>query len=205
MRGHPVGSPSCSARRVPRCVWPAGSPSRRPLPRWHRTAPEIGCCSTSSSRRALLLAISGRDAAVRGDLGRGTARVRPHRRDPALAARRGVALLATGREFRWPTGLVATGGALVIVALVVLGLARNGRSPAGCSVVSMRPLRSYLAGLAAGLVGCALGIAMVAGLDGSMYTHVRARRGPDAQSPRPRRARDRRDPPSFTAAQRGPV
>ena len=48
--------------------------------------------------------------------------------------------------------------------------------------------------LAAGLAGCALGIAMATGLDASMYD-ARACGSPDAQPPRPRRARDRRDPP----------
>lgn len=86
----------------------------------------------------------------------------------------GVALLATAHELQWPSGLIATGGALVIAALVVLGVSLERTVSGGVQRRFDVALRSYLAALAAGLGGCALGIAMATGLDAPMYARVRA-------------------------------
>jgi hypothetical protein len=86
----------------------------------------------------------------------------------------GVALLATARELQWPSGLVAAGGALVIAALVVLGVSLQRTVSGGVQRRFDVALRSYLAALTAGLGGCALGIAMATGLDAPMYGRVRA-------------------------------
>jgi nitrite reductase (NO-forming) len=86
----------------------------------------------------------------------------------------GVALLATARELQWPSGLVAAGGALVIAALVVLAISLDSIVSGGVQRRFDGARRAYLAALAAGLVGCALGIAMATGLDASTYAGVRA-------------------------------
>ena len=86
----------------------------------------------------------------------------------------GIALLATARELQWPSGLVAAGGALVVAALVVLGVSLERTVSGGVQRRFDVALRSYLAALAAGLAGCALGIAMATGLDAPMNSRVRA-------------------------------
>lgn len=86
----------------------------------------------------------------------------------------GIALLAAARELQWPSGLVAAGGLLVIVALVVLGVSLQRIVSSGVQRRFDVAVRTYLAALAAGLGGCALGIALVNGLDPPMYGRVRA-------------------------------
>ncbi len=86
----------------------------------------------------------------------------------------GVALLAIARELRWPSGFVAAGGALVIAALVVLGVSLQRTVSGGVQRRFDVARRWYLIALAAGLGGCALGIAMATGLDAPMYGRVRA-------------------------------
>jgi nitrite reductase (NO-forming) len=86
----------------------------------------------------------------------------------------GAALLATARELQWPSALIAAGGAMVIVALVVLCISLQRTVASGVQRRFDSALRSYLAALAAGLAGCALGIAMASGLDAPMYGRVRA-------------------------------
>ncbi len=86
----------------------------------------------------------------------------------------GVALLTTARELQWPSGFVTAGGALVIGALVVLGVSLQRTVSRGVQRRFDMALRSYLAALVGGLGGCALGIAMATGLDAPMYGRVRS-------------------------------
>jgi nitrite reductase (NO-forming) len=86
----------------------------------------------------------------------------------------GAASLATARELQWPSWLVAAGGALVITSLVVLGISLTRTVSRGVQRRFDGSLRSYLAALAAGLAGSALGIAMASGLDAVPYGRVRA-------------------------------
>lgn len=86
----------------------------------------------------------------------------------------GVALLATARELEWPTSLVAAGGALVILGLVVLGVSLTRTVTSGVQRRFDGSLRAYLAALVAGLGGCALGVAMATGLDVAAYPRLRA-------------------------------
>jgi nitrite reductase (NO-forming) len=86
----------------------------------------------------------------------------------------GVALMASARELRWPSGWVAAGGALVVGALVVLGISLVVTVAHGVQRRFDAALRAYLAALVAGLCGSALGIAMASGVDAPMQERIRA-------------------------------
>lgn len=84
----------------------------------------------------------------------------------------GTAGLAAGREWQWPTGLLAASGLCVTAGLVLLGglLVVEGRRG---RVARFHPARrSYLAAVAFGVVGTGLGAAMVTGRAGLRDAHV---------------------------------
>ena len=86
----------------------------------------------------------------------------------------GATLLAAARELQWPDELVATGGALVIAALIVLGVSLGITVAGGVQRRFDVAAGTYLVALAAGVIGCALGISMATGLDASTHAEVRA-------------------------------
>jgi hypothetical protein len=71
----------------------------------------------------------------------------------------GVALLATARELGWPNSLVGLAGGGILAALVILGWSLWATVTRAVQPRFDVTLRTYLAALAAGAVGCALGIA----------------------------------------------
>jgi nitrite reductase (NO-forming) len=86
----------------------------------------------------------------------------------------GVALLATARELRWPSPLVGLGGSGILAALLV-----HAGSLWAIVTRAVQPrfdvaLRTYLAAIAAGLVGGGLGIAMAVTESGAVSARMRA-------------------------------
>jgi nitrite reductase (NO-forming) len=86
----------------------------------------------------------------------------------------GVALLAAGRELRWPSAWVAAAGTAVVVALVVLGVSLAVIVAHGVQRRFDAARRAYLVALLAGLGGCVLGVVMATGVSASMQPRVRA-------------------------------
>lgn len=86
----------------------------------------------------------------------------------------GVVLLVASRELRWPRALMGVGGVGVIAALVILGVSLRKTVRAGVQRRFDGALVAYLCALLAGAIGCALGIAMATGLNGSALPRVRA-------------------------------
>jgi nitrite reductase (NO-forming) len=85
-----------------------------------------------------------------------------------------VALLTASHELRWPNALIGLGGAGVIAALMLLGRSLSTTVRAGVQRRFDVAVRGYICALAAGMIGCALGIAMAVGLSGSALVRVRA-------------------------------
>ncbi|MEP6623396.1 MAG: hypothetical protein ABJC79_03060 [Acidimicrobiia bacterium] len=86
----------------------------------------------------------------------------------------GAALLAVARDLHWPRGVLGVGGVSVLVALVLLGISLRLIVAGGVQRRFDEAAHAYLAALASGFIGCALGIAMAIGLDSPMYARVRA-------------------------------
>lgn len=86
----------------------------------------------------------------------------------------GVALLAAARELGWPTSFLGLGGTGILAALFMLGWSLWRIVTRAVQPRFDVALRTYLAALAAGMVGCALGISMAVTESGAAYARVRA-------------------------------
>jgi nitrite reductase (NO-forming) len=122
---------------------------------------------------AVLLAVSGATQLFAVTWAAG-----PPPSDPVAGVQRGLLaggalLLAAARELGWPDAVVGLGGAAVVAALGVLGRSLHHTVAAGVQRRFDPALRAYLAALAAGAVGSAVGIALAVLPAGSMHPRLR--------------------------------